>query len=166
MPVSEWYNFNLLAKYKALTAEEAEVAFEKRHKIQNYSLVMKSMKLEPEAGDQKPKKSSRRSGGFRVTDMDDMDDDSEGSGPGDGSGDEDKSSRKKKAGSSKRKNKKGSDDEYDSDPGEESGNVCTLNHLLIRLHSQMRVTSISGKWITFRTRRLQTRKSRKTKRLI
>lgn len=124
MPVSEWYNFNLLAKYKALTAEEAEVAFEKRDKIRNFSLVMKSMKAETDSGEQKPKKGSKRSsGGFRVTDMDDMDDDSDGSGAADASGDEDKGSRgKKKAGAAKRKGKKkGSDEEYDSDPGEESG---------------------------------------------
>lgn len=128
MPVSEWYNFNLLAKYKALTAEEAEVAFEKRDKIRNFSLVMKSMKAETETGDQKAKKGSKRSsGGFRVTDMDDMDDESDGSGAADASGDEDKASRgKKKAGGTKRKGKKkGSDDEYDSDPGEESGNYCS-----------------------------------------
>ena len=119
VPVNEWYNFNLQAKYKALTAEEAEEQFEKRDKIMNFFTVMKtkgegnSTTLDP--FDTKPKKKSRESKSFKVTDMDewaDSDADDDDSGPDLGSDDE--GGRK-----GKKKGKKGKK-ESESEAGEES----------------------------------------------
>lgn len=121
VPVAEWYNFNLQAKYKALTAEEAEVAFEKRDRIRNFSLVMKSMKggggdgggeaaAAAAAADHKPSLSG--GGGvksefrFRVTDQDDWPDDSDASsGDDDGGNSSDVKSDKNKG--KKKKKRKG-----------------------------------------------------------
>jgi transcription initiation factor TFIIF subunit alpha len=120
VPVNEWYKFNLQAKYKALTAEEAEERFEKRDKIMNFFSVMKSKGEDSSTGldsfDSKPKKKTRDSKSFKVTDMDewadsDADDDS---GPDVGSDDE----VGKKGKKGKKKGKKGSD--VDSEAGEES----------------------------------------------
>ncbi|KAF0307526.1 General transcription factor IIF subunit 1 [Amphibalanus amphitrite] len=44
-PVSEWYNFQHVQRYKALTAEEAEEQFTKRDKIMNYFTVMVKKRL-------------------------------------------------------------------------------------------------------------------------
>jgi len=118
VPVSEWYNFNLQAKYRALTAEEAEEQFEKRDKIMNFFSVMKGKKEDGDGDtDSKPKKKKRDSRSFKVTDMDewaDSDADDDHSGP-EGSDEDSRRPGKKKGG---KKGKKGSD--VDSEAGEES----------------------------------------------
>ncbi|MPC32159.1 General transcription factor IIF subunit 1 [Portunus trituberculatus] len=50
-PVEEWYNFKLVQRYKALSAEEAEREFERRDKIMNYFSVMCQKKLKNEGDD-------------------------------------------------------------------------------------------------------------------
>lgn len=117
VPVSQWYNFTLMAKYKALTAEEAEEQFEKRDKMMNFFAVMKGAKKEEDgaAGDSvdgksltKKKKDSR---GFKVTEMDDWGSGSEGEGS---SGGEDEDGPSRKNNRKKKGKKRGSDDEFDS----------------------------------------------------
>lgn len=130
VPVSEWYKFNLLAKYKALTAEEAEEQFEKRDKIMNYFGVMKGKK-ETESGDMdsgSKSKSVKREprGSFKVSEMDDWANDSDLDSDEDEerSADEGKSKSKKGKGKNnakKKKKKRDSDEEDgDSEPLEES----------------------------------------------
>lgn len=130
VPVSEWYKFNLLAKYKPLTAEEAEEQFEKRDKIMNFFGVMKGKK-ESETGDMDStfkSKSVKREprGSFKVSEMDDWanDSDLDSDEDDDRSGDEGKSKSKKGKGKNnakKKKKKRESDDEdRDSEPLEES----------------------------------------------
>jgi transcription initiation factor TFIIF subunit alpha len=171
------YNFNLQARYKALTAEEAEVAFEKRDKIRNFSLVMNHMKsMKSESTDSDPSRGSgsrKNRSGFRVTDEDDDfgGDDSDASGGG-GSDNEENGrgkSKNKKNGSKKNKKKRKDDDDndYDSDPAEESDGkqwtliakrmTLTFVPVVFVLIVWQRVTSISEKWITFLTRPHQRR---------
>lgn len=138
VPVSEWYKFNLLAKYKPLTAEEAEEQFEKRDKIMNFFGVMK-VKKESETGDMDSSfksKSVKREprGSFKVSEMDDWANDSDMDSEGEGSDDDKKKSKSSKKGkgknaSKKKKKKRDSDDsDRDSEPLEESdeGDFDTL----------------------------------------
>lgn len=139
VPVSEWYKFNLLAKYKPLTAEEAEEQFEKRDKIMNFFGVMK-VKKESETGDMDSSSKSKNikrepRGSFKVSEMDDWANDSDIDSEADGSDDEKKKSKaakkgKGKSGSkNKKKKKRDSDDsDRDSEPLEESdeGDFDTL----------------------------------------
>ena len=125
VPVSEWYNFSLQAKYKALTAEEAEAAYEQRSKILNYSSLMKSMKSESGDGGEDQKANGNS---FRVTD--DFSDGDEDADLDDEAGPAAKEKGKGKGkGKAKRKVKKESDDD-NSDPGEESGQLPVASLLL------------------------------------
>ncbi|XP_023237723.1 general transcription factor IIF subunit 1-like [Centruroides sculpturatus] len=47
-PVSEWYNFAPIQRYKALTAEEAEEQYNKRDKVLNYFSLMSRKRLKNE----------------------------------------------------------------------------------------------------------------------
>lgn len=133
-PVSEWYNFTAIPRYKPLTSEEAEERYEERHKIYNHFAVMASRKHTEGEGEQsetKLLKNMKKEKDFKVSDMDDWVDSDRS---GDGSDDDEldggnqkngkgkgkgkaKGAGKKKGG----KKKKGSDDDDDdSEPGEES----------------------------------------------
>ncbi|XP_077500306.1 transcription factor IIFalpha isoform X1 [Amblyomma americanum] len=138
-PIEEWYNFNPVNRFKALTAEEAEVEFERRDKVMNHFSIMVRKKMaideegakdegEEEKGKKgkKGKKESNRD--FQITEMDDWVSDSDGEGDdSDGDKDDDESGNKKKkkgkAGEDakkKKKKKNNSDDEAreESDEGD------------------------------------------------
>ncbi|XP_037088073.1 general transcription factor IIF subunit 1-like [Pollicipes pollicipes] len=137
-PVSEWYNFQHVQRYKALTAEEAEEQFTKRDKIMNYFSVMVKKRLKNEddvdedsEGQKDKKKGGKKKKGedFKLTDMDEWPDSSEGE--EDGSGDEaedeeDKKKKKKRDTKEKQKKKKRKSDVKDeafedSDDGDDEG---------------------------------------------
>uniref|UniRef100_T1IMU2 Transcription initiation factor IIF subunit alpha n=1 Tax=Strigamia maritima TaxID=126957 RepID=T1IMU2_STRMM len=64
-PVDDWYNFKPVPNYKALDAEQAEAAFEKRNSVLNYFQVMgKKMKKDEHEDEEEDK------GEFRIGDED------------------------------------------------------------------------------------------------
>lgn len=134
-PVEEWYNFKLIQRYKALSAEEAEREFERRDKIMNYFSVMCQKKLKKEgddAGDgeeERTKKKGPSSKSLMLSELDDWMSD-EGSDADEEKEEEEededkKSKRKKKVQSKNRtqqggKKKKNMDGDSDEDCFEES----------------------------------------------
>merc|ERR1712112_46564 len=78
-PVSEWYNFTPIIRYKTLDAEEAEERYANRGKILNKWAVMVNKKLKPgeEGGEEDPdedgakNKKGKKKESFKVSDMDD-----------------------------------------------------------------------------------------------
>lgn len=111
-PVSEWYKFAPIPKFKALTAEEAEERFTERDKILNFFTVMdKKYKNElNDTADDEFSKTRRTKKDFKTSDMDDWQD------LGGMSGSDSEGEKKGK----KKGKKKGSDDEVDSEGREES----------------------------------------------
>ncbi|KAL1443399.1 hypothetical protein MTO96_007485 [Rhipicephalus appendiculatus] len=96
-PIEEWYNFNPVNRFKALTAEEAEVEFERRDKVMNHFSIMvrKKMSLEEEGSkeegeEEKGKKGKKgkkeKNRDFQITEMDDWVSDSDGDGDDDSDG--------------------------------------------------------------------------------
>lgn len=135
-PLHEWYNFQPVQRYKALSAEEAEQEFGRRNKTMNYfSLMMRSRLKGDDAGDDDPeesklaKLSGKKGKEFKISDADDVlmdsDDDSDSSGDEARKKEDSDSENKKKKGKKpiKKKQKKGSDDEAfeESDDGDEEG---------------------------------------------
>lgn len=116
-PVSEWYKFSPIPKFKALTAEEAEEQFLKRDKILNFFTVMDTKKkneFNDSAEDgQFGFKSRRTKKDFKTSDMDDWGD---FGGMSDGSGQDSGDDN----GKGKKKGKKRDSDDNDSEAKEES----------------------------------------------
>nr|CAD7396121.1 unnamed protein product [Timema cristinae] len=138
-PLTEWYNFQPIQRYKALTAEEAEEEFGRRNKSFNLFSVMMRKRLhggedvegdEPEEG--KGKKSFSKKKELKISDMDDWVDSGDDTDSESGSDKEkekeekeekkNKKDKNKKATKAKKK-KKDSDDEAfeESDDGDEEG---------------------------------------------
>lgn len=125
-PISEWYNFTPIPRFKALTAEEAEEQFENRGKILNFFPVMANKKKNDLNSTNDPFLDEgikvKKGKDFKVSDMDDWGD-LDMSGGSDADSDDDRPSNKKgkKANAgSKKKKKQESDDDDDSEPLEES----------------------------------------------
>nr|CAD7438742.1 unnamed protein product [Timema bartmani] len=138
-PLTEWYNFQPIQRYKALTAEEAEEEFGRRNKSFNLFSVMMRKRLhggedvegdEPEEG--KGKKSFSKKKELKISDMDDWvdsgdDTDSESGSDKEKEKEEKEEKKNKKAKNKKatkaKKKKKDSDDEAfeESDDGDEEG---------------------------------------------
>ncbi|XP_053696178.1 general transcription factor IIF subunit 1-like [Sabethes cyaneus] len=84
-PLHEWYNFQPIQRYKALTAEEAEEEFGKRKKALNYFSLMlqKRLKGDDDIEEDQEEEEGKKSGGskakmLKISDMDewiDSDDD-------------------------------------------------------------------------------------------
>lgn len=100
-PLTEWYNFQTVHRYKALSAEEAEAEFGRRNKTVNYFslMVRKRLRGEEEEGEDpeemklKKMPSGKKAKELKISDMDEWmesDDDS------DSSGDEDKEKKSRK----------------------------------------------------------------------
>ncbi|XP_075731684.1 transcription factor IIFalpha isoform X3 [Rhipicephalus microplus] len=137
-PIEEWYNFNPVNRFKALTAEEAEVEFERRDKVMNHFSIMvrKKMSLEEEGSkeegeEEKGKKGKKgkkeKNREFQITEMDDWVSDSDGDGDDDSDGDRDddgdgskKKKNKGKAGKDDKKKKKKKKNDSDEEALEES----------------------------------------------
>ncbi|KAI4486396.1 hypothetical protein M0802_012287 [Mischocyttarus mexicanus] len=139
----EWYNFQPIQRYKALSAEEAEQEFSRRNEVMNYFTLMlrKRMKNDEEGGDEeelidgcKGKKFAKKDKDLKISEMDewiDTDDDDSLSDEQSkkGSDEEDNKKRKKKGKleiQKKKKKKNPSDDEAfeESDDGDEEGREC------------------------------------------
>lgn len=140
-PLHEWYNFQPIQRYKALSAEEAEQEFGRRKKVMNYFSLMfrKRMKGEDDATEDQEETKGKKGGGgkakdLKISDMDDwIDSDDMSSSDEDGepkskekdSDDEkDKKAKdKKKAQTAKKKKDRDVDDEAfeESDDGDEEG---------------------------------------------
>ncbi|XP_022192513.2 general transcription factor IIF subunit 1 isoform X2 [Nilaparvata lugens] len=136
-PLQEWYNFQPIQRYKALSAEEAEQEFGRRNKAMNYFSLMLRKRLRNEEGepdeaeDGKTKKTgAKKAKELKISDMDDWVDSEE-----DNDSDEEemneeakeKKEKKKKKdqelAKKKKKRKAGSDDSAveESDDGDEEG---------------------------------------------
>ncbi|XP_017302272.1 general transcription factor IIF subunit 1 [Diaphorina citri] len=143
-PLTEWYNFQPIQRYKHLSAEEAEEEFGRRNKVMNYFSLMLQKRLknteegEPEEeGELKKgtKKKGKKEKDLKISDMDEwMDSDVDESSDEDGDGkkdeddeDDEKKKKKKKKEQAKKnlskKKKKGSDESAfeESDDGDEEG---------------------------------------------
>ncbi|EDV93809.1 general transcription factor IIF subunit 1 [Drosophila grimshawi] len=139
-PLTEWYNFQPIQRYKSLSAEEAEQEFGRRKKVLNYfSLMLRKRLRGDEEEEQDPeevkllKAATKKSKELKITDMDewiDSEDESE-------SEDEEEKKKKEqedsddgtgkkgkgKKGVDKKKKKRDVDDEAfeESDDGDEEG---------------------------------------------
>lgn len=77
-PLHEWYNFQPIQRYKALSAEEAEQEFGRRNKVMNhFSLMMRHRLKGDEDGQDDPeeaklKLSGKKSKEFKISDADDI----------------------------------------------------------------------------------------------
>ncbi|XP_031636298.1 general transcription factor IIF subunit 1 [Contarinia nasturtii] len=135
-PLNEWYNFQPIQRYKALSAEEAEQVFGRRNKVMNhFSLMMRHRLKGDEEGQDDPEEAKLKLSGkkgkeFKISDADDImmdsDDDSDSEDEKKNDEDSDADSKKKKGKKlppKKKKKKNGSDDEAfeESDDGDEEG---------------------------------------------
>jgi len=141
-PISEWYNFTPIMRYKTLDADEAEEKFAQRGKILNKWAVMVNKKLKSgeegaeedldgeEAG--KGKKGKKGDTSFKISDMDewggsddglDTDEEKEKKREEDSDSDSGKKSKRSKDSKKKTKKKKNDVDEAfeDSDDGDDEG---------------------------------------------
>ncbi|CAK9797793.1 General transcription factor IIF subunit 1 [Anthophora plagiata] len=142
-PLHEWYNFQPIQRYKALSAEEAEQEFSRRNKVMNYFSLMlrKRLRNDEEGADDeelidggKSKKPSKKEKDLKISEMDEwMDSDDDSVSNEDEvkkNSDEEEDSNKKKKGKvntqKKKKKKNASDDEAfeESDDGDEEGREC------------------------------------------
>ncbi|XP_022223015.1 general transcription factor IIF subunit 1 [Drosophila obscura] len=141
-PLTEWYNFQPIQRYKSLSAEEAEQEFGRRKKVMNYfSLMLRKRLRGDEEEEQDPeeakllKAATKKSKELKITDMDEWIDSE------DESDSEDEEEKKKKEqedsddgskkakggkgkkGADKKKKKRDVDDEAfeESDDGDEEG---------------------------------------------
>lgn len=139
-PLHEWYKFQSIQRYKALSAEEAEMEFNKRNKHLNFFSLMlrKRLKGEEEAdldedGEKNKKTSKKKDKELKISEMDEWMDSSEGDSDSDAEEkaeeeDEEEAKgkgkgKKKKKGVAKPKKKRDTDLEAveDSDDGDEEG---------------------------------------------
>lgn len=88
-PVDEWFSVSATQRYKTLTAEEAELQFEKRHKIFNHFSVMKKG---GENDDDGPTGSGN--GNFKVSELDDWDESCDDDRSDEEGGEDDESKKK------------------------------------------------------------------------
>lgn len=77
-PLNEWYNFQPIQRYKALSAEEAEQVFGRRNKVMNhFSLMMRHRLKGDEEGQDDPEEAKLKLSGkkgkeFKISDADDI----------------------------------------------------------------------------------------------
>uniref|UniRef100_A0A8D8UR74 Transcription initiation factor IIF subunit alpha n=1 Tax=Cacopsylla melanoneura TaxID=428564 RepID=A0A8D8UR74_9HEMI len=143
-PLNEWYNFQTIQRYKALSAEEAEEEFGRRNKVMNYFSLMCQKRLKnteegelEEEGELKKgtKKKGKKEKDLKISELDEWmdsdvsessDEDGGGKKEDDEDGEEKKKKKKKKEQAKKnlsKKKKKGSDESAfeESDDGDEEG---------------------------------------------
>ncbi|CAG9782689.1 unnamed protein product [Diatraea saccharalis] len=133
-PLQEWYNFQPIQRYKALSAEEAEQEFGRRNKVMNYFSLMCRKRMrgddaadEADDPDEKKTKGSKAKKDLKISEMDewiDSNDDSSDSEAGEKDNDSDSAAKKKKdkKGAVTKKKKKVEDEAFEeSDDGDEEG---------------------------------------------
>ncbi|XP_012552863.1 general transcription factor IIF subunit 1 isoform X2 [Bombyx mori] len=133
-PLQEWYNFQPIQRYKALSAEEAEQEFGRRNKVMNFFSLMLRKRLrgvddaDEEDPDEKKAKGKAKKD-LKISEMDewiDSDDASSDSGAGEKEKEEDSDSgakkKKKGKGPPPKKKRKVNDEAFEeSDDGDEEG---------------------------------------------
>ncbi|XP_066141843.1 general transcription factor IIF subunit 1 [Euwallacea fornicatus] len=134
-PLHEWYKFQSIQRYKALSAEEAEMEFNKRNKHLNYFSLMlrKRLKGEDDAdlddeGEKSKKTSKKKDKELKISELDEWMDSSEGNSDSEAdekieAEDEEDGKGKKKKKAPVKKKKRDTDLEAleDSDDGDEEG---------------------------------------------
>ncbi|KAM3960188.1 LOW QUALITY PROTEIN: transcription factor IIFalpha [Aphomia sociella] len=133
-PLQEWYNFQPIQRYKALSAEEAEQEFGRRNKVINYFSLMFRKRMRGDEGaddaddpDEKKVKGAKAKKDLKISDMDEWiesgDDSSESeAGEKEDSDSGNKKKKEKKAAANKKKKKKVEDEAFEeSDDGDEEG---------------------------------------------
>lgn len=137
-PLNEWYNFQPIQRYKALSAEEAEHEFGRRKKVMNFFSLMLRKRLkgdddEPEDPEEtKLKKAAGKGKGkeLKISDMDewmesddesDSDEEDKPKKEDDDSGDEKKKKKKGQQGKPKKKRDLDESAGEESDDGDEEG---------------------------------------------
>lgn len=133
-PLHEWYKFQPIQRYKSLSAEEAELEFNKRNKHLNFFSLMLRKRLKGEDDTEldeegeKSKKTSKKDKELKISDMDEWINSSEGDSDSETEekAEEEEEDKKKKKGKSiakKPKKKRDTDVEAleDSDDGDEEG---------------------------------------------
>ncbi|XP_026726515.1 general transcription factor IIF subunit 1 [Trichoplusia ni] len=134
-PLQEWYNFQPIQRYKALSAEEADEEFGRRNKVLNYFSLMfrKRMRGDDAADDaddpdEKKLKGAKAKKDLKLSEMDewiDSDDDSSNSDnekEKDNDSDSGANKKKKKKAAANKKKKKVEDEAFEeSDDGDEEG---------------------------------------------
>lgn len=136
-PLQEWYNFQPIQRYKALSAEEAEQEFGRRNKVINYFSLMFRKRMRGDDAtddgddpDEKKTKNSKAKKDLKISEMDEWIDSDDESSDSEG-GEKEKEKEDSDSGSKKKKNKKGAppkkkkkvEDEAfeESDDGDEEG---------------------------------------------
>ncbi|XP_041974604.1 general transcription factor IIF subunit 1 [Aricia agestis] len=134
-PLQEWYNFQPIQRYKALSAEEAELVFGRRKKVMNYFSLMcrKRMRGDDAADDaddpdDKKTKNSKAKMDLKISEMDEWIDSDDESSDSDGEkekekdeSDTDQKKKKKKGAVGKKKKKVQNEAFEESDDGDEEG---------------------------------------------
>lgn len=137
-PLNEWYNFQPIQRYKALSAEEAEHEFGRRKKVMNFFSLMlrKRLKGDDEEAEDPEEAKLKKAAGKKGKDLkiSDMDEWMESSDEESNSDEEDKPKKKDDESGDEKKKKKGKvpekkkkkrdlDDEAfeESDDGDEEG---------------------------------------------
>lgn len=141
-PLTEWYNFQPINRYKSLTAEEAEQEFGRRKKVMNFFSLMLRKRLKGEETEEifdedvKSKMTGKKSKELKISDMDEWIDDSDSDSDSDNDNDKkadknddsdnEKDSKKQKKNANAKKEKKKKRDVNDeafeeSDDGDDEG---------------------------------------------
>ncbi|XP_022825045.1 general transcription factor IIF subunit 1 [Spodoptera litura] len=135
-PLQEWYNFQPIQRYKALSAEEADEEFGRRNKVLNYFSLMfrKRMRGDDAADDaddpdEKKLKGSKAKKDLKLSEMDEWIDSDDDSSNSENEKDKDNDSdtgannkKKKKKAAANKKKKKVEDEAFEeSDDGDEEG---------------------------------------------
>ncbi|XP_059049273.1 general transcription factor IIF subunit 1 isoform X2 [Achroia grisella] len=133
-PLQEWYNFQPIQRYKALSAEEAEQEFGRRNKVMNYFSLMFRKRMRGDEGvdeaedpDEKKTKGAKAKKDLKISDMDEWIESGEDSSESEAGEKEDsdsgnKKKKDKKVAANKKKKKKVEDEAFEeSDDGDEEG---------------------------------------------
>lgn len=141
-PLNEWYNFQPIHRYKALSAEEAEHEFGRRNRVMNYFSLMMRKRLkgddddgeDPEEAKLKLAGGSKKGTELKISDMDEWmesdeesessnDEDAEKSKKNKGDDSDEEKAKKKIKNQPEKKKKRDVDDEAfeESDDGDEEG---------------------------------------------
>lgn len=154
-PLHEWYKFQSIQRYKALSAEEAEMEFNKRNKHLNYFSLMLRKRLKGEDDTEldeegeKAKKTTKKDKELKISDMDEWMDSSENDSDSEREEKEEaeeEDDKKKKKGKNIPKPKKKRDTDIeaieDSDDGDEEGRE--LDYISDSSDSEPENTNLDG----------------------
>ncbi|KAK5649441.1 hypothetical protein RI129_000470 [Pyrocoelia pectoralis] len=154
-PLQEWYKFQPIQRYKALSAEEAEQEFSKRNKHLNFFSLMLRKRLkgdedtELDDGEETKKNSGKKTKELKISDMDEwMDSSEEESSEGEGEKDEEEKEEKKKkakkAADDKKKKKRDTDLEAVEESDDGDGEGRELDYISDSSESEPEVANIAG----------------------